>query len=198
MFWGSSDAPKILDAIRCGLLEEETSSVLPKRLLEPPPGGFNTLHCRMREETKKFVWNLQHLIYLMSPPHSPLYVMNNYSDLNLLQVILLCPWSIYFSRAVLIKYSQVQHKYCQPPIQSTWSLCYLQLLGIVVKVPPEQMAMLPAVFQKQQEIKRRPMTLVSILKRNSRESDCLLNCTYQLCICDTIQTHWLLIKADIS
>lgn len=69
-----------------------------------------------RSKREKFVWNLQHPTYLMSPPHSHLYVMNNYSDLTLLQVILLCPWSIYFSRAVLIKYSQVQHKYCQPPL----------------------------------------------------------------------------------
>lgn len=64
MFWGSSDAPKILDAIRCGLLEEETSSVLPKRLLEPPPGGFNTLHCRTREATDKSlfeIYSTQHI-----------------------------------------------------------------------------------------------------------------------------------------
>lgn len=50
MFCGSSDVPKMLDAIRCGLLEEETSSVLPKRLLEPPPGAFNTLQCRGEEQ----------------------------------------------------------------------------------------------------------------------------------------------------
>lgn len=48
-FCGSSDAPKILDAIRCGLLEEETSSALPKRLLDPPPGGFSTLQHRRKE-----------------------------------------------------------------------------------------------------------------------------------------------------
>jgi len=64
MFLGSSEAPKILDAIRCGLLEEETSSALPKRSLEPPPGGFNTLHCRMREARDRSlfeIYSIQHI-----------------------------------------------------------------------------------------------------------------------------------------
>lgn len=55
--------------------------------------------------------------------------------------------------------------------------------------------MLSVVFQKQQEIRGRHMTLVSILKITITESDFLLNCTYQLCIRDTMQTHQLLKKS---
>lgn len=71
MFWGCSDAPKILDAIRCGLLEEDTSSVLPKRLLESPPGGFNTLYHRMRNKIQKLLKFIAFNISGVPFPFSP-------------------------------------------------------------------------------------------------------------------------------
>lgn len=48
--WGSSGEGKTLEAILFGLIEAESSSP-PNRLLEPPPGGRNTL----RKENKTFI-----------------------------------------------------------------------------------------------------------------------------------------------
>ena len=56
--------------------------------------------------------------------------------------------------------------------------------------------MLSVVVQKQREIKRRQMTLASILKITVPESDFLLNCTHRLRICDTTETHQLLNKSQ--
>lgn len=175
------------------------------------PAWRRNFFCTPKEITRTSSWGLQYptlqnerrdkkvclkftAFNIFDVPSSFSFVCYNYSDLNLLQVIPLCPWSIYFSRAVLIKYSQVQHKYCQP-------LNLIIMLSTITRNSHKSATRTNGyamVFQKQQEIKRRPMTPVSILRRNSTESDFLLNCTYQLCICDTIQTHWLLIKADIS
>lgn len=68
-----------------------------------------------------------------TPPHSPLYAIINYSDLNLLQTNP-SPRNIYFAADVLIKYSQVSHKHCPPP---------RLLPEMVPAVAPEQTAVLP-------------------------------------------------------
>lgn len=112
---------------------------IPKEITRTSSRGLQHPTIAERENKRqKFVWNFQHSTYLMSLPHSPFYVINNYSDVNSLQVILLCLWGIYLARAVSTKCSQVQHKHCQPASQWTRSLWCPPLLWTVITVSPEK------------------------------------------------------------
>lgn len=62
----------------------------------------------------------------------------------------------------------------------------------------EQEVVLPVVVQKQQEVKRRRMTPVSISEITLTESGFLLKCTRQLCVSGKLKPIDFYLKADVS